>query len=102
MSHKQKMFPCHHCGGEHPIGGPNPCHLLIEELNTVQEETRKVSEKFFNLTARAGRLLLQAKSQCKHGEWLPWLDAHFVGNARTAEFYMQDARKDSHGRTAKS
>ncbi|KKL69851.1 hypothetical protein LCGC14_2110770 [marine sediment metagenome] len=22
----RKMRPCHHCGGEHPIGGPNPCH----------------------------------------------------------------------------
>lgn len=20
------MWPCHHCGKEHPIGGPNPCH----------------------------------------------------------------------------
>jgi len=19
-------WPCHHCGGTHPIGGPNPCH----------------------------------------------------------------------------
>ena len=23
---KTEMWPCHHCGGEHPIGGPNPCH----------------------------------------------------------------------------
>jgi len=19
-------WPCHHCGGSHPVGGPNPCH----------------------------------------------------------------------------
>lgn len=39
-----------------------------------------------------GQLLLQAKSQCRHGEWGPWLDRHFDGSRRTANIYMRLAR----------
>ena len=30
-----EMSPCHHCGGEHPIGGFNPCHDAAEQVATV-------------------------------------------------------------------
>jgi len=38
---------------------------------------------------RAGELLTQAKTKCKHGEWLPWLVKNFDGAPRTAQTYMQ-------------
>jgi len=38
---------------------------------------------------RAGELLAEAKGQCKHGEWLPWLRQNFEGSERSAQVYMQ-------------
>jgi hypothetical protein len=40
----------------------------------------------------AGRLLIEAKNMCKHGEWLPWLAAHCGIPDRTARLYMRLAR----------
>lgn len=44
---------------------------------------------------RAGELLIEAKSQLGHGEWLPWLEANFPGSERTAQNYMRMARKSA-------
>jgi hypothetical protein len=41
----------------------------------------------------AGRLLTEAKSHTKHGEWGNWLKANFEGSARTAQAYMRVARE---------
>jgi hypothetical protein len=37
----------------------------------------------------AGRLLLEAKKQCQHGTWLPWLKKTFQGSKRTAQAYLR-------------
>jgi N6-adenosine-specific RNA methylase IME4 len=39
----------------------------------------------------AGRLLLEAKAQLDHGEWLPWLRDHCRIPERTAQLYMRCA-----------
>ena len=52
-------------------------HQAEAALNTGLEHAR-----------HAGELLLQAKSLCQHGEWLPWLEANFDGSARTARAYI--------------
>lgn len=39
-----------------------------------------------------GDMLIRAKSNSRHGEWLPWLSEHFSGNVRTAQRYMRAAR----------
>jgi hypothetical protein len=41
---------------------------------------------------RCGRLLIDAKEQIKHGQWLPWLRDHCGVNERTAQQYMRLAR----------
>ena len=41
----------------------------------------------------AGQALTEAKAQCPHGEWLPWLQEHFEGSERTAQAYMRVARE---------
>ncbi|HUU93742.1 MAG TPA: DUF3102 domain-containing protein, partial [Phycisphaerae bacterium] len=38
---------------------------------------------------RAGRLLLEAKRRCVHGEWRTWLVEHFDASATTAQVYMR-------------
>jgi hypothetical protein len=41
----------------------------------------------------AGKLLLEAKAQVPHGQWLPWLGEHCASvSARTAQAYMRVAR----------
>jgi hypothetical protein len=37
-------------------------------------------------------LLLEAKEQLEHGEWLPWLETYFGKSVRTAQNYMDAAR----------
>ena len=37
----------------------------------------------------AGSLLLEAKEQLKHGQWLPWLRDHCIMSERTAQLYMR-------------
>jgi hypothetical protein len=39
-----------------------------------------------------GDLLIEAKAQCEHGEWLSWLDAEFDWSVDKAELFMQVAR----------
>ena len=41
---------------------------------------------------RAGRLLLEAKRRCVHGEWRTWLVEHFDASATTAQVYMRVAK----------
>lgn len=40
----------------------------------------------------AGRLLIEAKDQLGHGEWLPWLSENVAFSEDTAENYMRLAR----------
>jgi Protein of unknown function (DUF3102) len=40
-----------------------------------------------------GRLLIQAKAQVAHGEWLPWIEANTTVHPRTAQVYMRLARE---------
>lgn len=42
---------------------------------------------------RAGDLLIDAKKQCKHGQWLPWLKANVRFTDRTARRYMELASR---------
>lgn len=44
---------------------------------------------------RAGRFLIDAKTQVAHGEWLAWLEANFPGSEDTAERYMRLARNSA-------
>jgi Protein of unknown function (DUF3102) len=45
----------------------------------------------------AGKLLIEAKAQVKHGQWLPWLREHCPASLpeRTASLYMRLARHAS-------
>src|SRR5262249_46840075 len=41
----------------------------------------------------AGELLLEAKAQIKHGQWLSWLSEHCAVSERTAQLYMRIAQR---------
>jgi hypothetical protein len=40
----------------------------------------------------AGELLIEAKAQVPHGQWLPWLKDHCHISERTAQLYMRVAK----------
>src|SRR5512145_2301019 len=40
----------------------------------------------------AGDLLIEAKAQVPHGQWLPWLQEHCAMSERTAQLYMRTAK----------
>jgi phage N-6-adenine-methyltransferase len=68
----------------------------IETLGTLAEQINEEHRAFFGSlekTAehgiRAGELLTEAKSRCKHGQWLGWLENNFEGSVRSAQVYMQ-------------
>jgi hypothetical protein len=42
-----------------------------------------------------GELLLEAKDQCEHGDWLDWLDSEFDWSPTTADRYMKAATLSS-------
>jgi hypothetical protein len=55
----------------------NRAELAVQikaEIEARERFTRKGLEHF----RKAGELLLQVKSQCRHGEWLPWLREHGI------------------------
>jgi hypothetical protein len=53
-----------------------------------------------NHAIAAGELLLEAKRQVKHGEWLPWLAENCDIAERTAQAYMRLARTPLEKRNA--
>jgi hypothetical protein len=66
---------------------------LASEIRTEVEQADQAWQNAVGHAVRAGELLLEAKSQVKHGDWLPWLEANFSGSTRTAQGYMRLARR---------
>ncbi|HEY7229159.1 MAG TPA: DUF3102 domain-containing protein [Pseudolabrys sp.] len=54
--------------------------IAAEILDTYRVDTQSVIKR--------GDLLIEAKSQLKHGQWLPWLEENFSMDARTAQRAM--------------
>lgn len=68
----------------------------VERLNTLAEQINAEHRAFVGTLRktvehgiRAGELLAEAKAQCPHGTWLPWLELNFEGSTRTAQEYMR-------------
>jgi len=60
----------------------------VRSLDTIADSIHKLERK--NIFA-IGDLLLEAKAQCEHGEWLDWLSREFDWSVDTAERYMRSA-----------
>jgi hypothetical protein len=64
-------------------------------VGEIREEVAAAERDWHSALAhamRAGDLLIEAKAQLKHGEWLPWLAANFEMTPQTANGYMRAAR----------
>ena len=61
-------------------------------LATIVGEIRKTLRNDIGNIIKRGDLLLEAKDQLGHGEWLPWLEENFDMEERTAQRAMAAAK----------
>jgi hypothetical protein len=66
---------------------------LAAAINDAHAAAEHAMNDALQHARRCGELLMQAKAQCAHGEWLPWLGANFRASERTARGYMSLARR---------
>lgn len=65
---------------------------IKRELATIVAEIRETCRNDTVNVIKRGNLLIEAKDQVKHGEWLTWLDQNFAMDARTAQRAMAAAK----------
>lgn len=66
----------------------NSLTVLAEQVRKAQYWAREASVEAARHYLTAGRLLCEAKAECKHGEWLPFLEAAGI-HERRARRLMQ-------------
>jgi hypothetical protein len=62
--------------------------LIKDDLEKAKEAAQAAAMPFY---VQAGRKLIEAKAQLKHGDWGSWLKRHFELSDRTARLYMSYA-----------
>jgi Protein of unknown function (DUF3102) len=65
---------------------------LAGRIHTEHEASLAAVKSGIEHAINAGRLLLEAKAQVSHGQWLPWLREYAKLSDRTARDYMHLAR----------
>lgn len=61
----------------------------VEQINAEHHACERAYDDAVAHAFRAGELLLEVKTQLRHGEFGPWLEDHFEGSDRVARKYMQ-------------
>jgi hypothetical protein len=64
---------------------------LAERINAEHAAAESAARSAVLHARQAGEYLLQAKAQCRHGDWLSWLAANVRFSERTAQGYMRVA-----------
>jgi hypothetical protein len=64
---------------------------LATQINAEHAQVERVLRTGLEHARRAGELLLMAKAQREHGEWLPWVRDNLDFSVRTAQGYMRVA-----------
>jgi hypothetical protein len=73
------------------VNGSNSLADLAAQITVQHDACTKALKRGLQHAVAAGKLLIDAKSQLKHGEWLPWLRDHCHIPQRTARRYMDIA-----------
>jgi hypothetical protein len=71
----------------------DPLAGLAERINAEHAQVEAAVRSTLGHARAAGDLLLQAKAQVQHGQWLPWLQENVRFKVRTAQGYMYIARE---------
>lgn len=62
---------------------------LADKINQEHEACEGAFTESLGHARRAGELLIEAKGQVEHGDWLPWVEANCEFSVRTAQVYMR-------------
>ena len=76
-----------------PPPPPDPVADLIKRINAAHNEVRLSLRRTGECAIQAGLLLLEAKKLARHGSFTEWVAANCAFSDRTAQLYMQLARK---------
>ena len=71
---------------------PNSLEELALQIRTASSEAMRHANEATEGALIAGRLLIEAKSRVKHGEWDAWVTANCEVAIRTAQAYMRLAK----------
>ena len=66
---------------------------LAEQINAEHRQAVAALNNGLEHAHRGGELLRQAKAKCPHGGFSEWLRKNFEGSERTAQMYMQIAKR---------
>lgn len=66
---------------------------LARRINEAHDQVKSSLNRSAACAINAGLLLLEAKSAVTHGSWAEWIGANCAFSERTAQLYMQLARK---------
>ncbi len=70
-----------------------PLPILAAEIQAANAAFIATQISALEHAKHAGELLIEAKLQLQHGEWLPWLEANCHLSVRMAQMYMRIARE---------
>jgi hypothetical protein len=62
---------------------------LPAQINQEHQACIRAAGQALEHALRCGDLLMEAKADCRHGEWQSWLAEHFEGSKRSAQAYMR-------------
>lgn len=65
---------------------------LAARIKAEHEATATAMKSGIEHAMKAGALLIEAKEQVPHGQWLPWIEANCAMSERTAQLYMRLTR----------
>ena len=65
---------------------------LAARIRSEHEAVSTALKESVRHAITAGELLIEAKSQVQHGQWLSWLRDHCAMSERTAQLYMRTAK----------
>ena len=61
----------------------------VAEINRLHQSFCDGLRTTLQIAIQIGELLVAQKAKCKHGEWLPWVEANLRFTPRTAQQYIR-------------
>ena len=65
---------------------------MHSECMTVDNQLTLIVLQKINLVRECGVMLIEAKAQATHGQWLPWIKENLTMSEDTAQLYMRFAK----------
>jgi len=68
---------------------------MHSECMTVDNQLTMIVLQKINLVRECGVMLIEAKAQATHGQWLPWIKENLTMSEDTAQLYMRFAKANA-------